>query len=156
MGEHADKIEAWLRDVGAEAEFIRFDTSVHTVDEAVSASGIDIAHFTKSIAMITDSGQPVLAIVPADSRASTDRVRKALKLSERPRIATAEESEEKLGQKLGGNCPFNVASATVIVDPNVANREWAVLGGGDDKSLVKISIAELRRVVSFTEARVRR
>lgn len=156
MCEQSDRIEAWLQGVGADSEFLRFDSSVHTVDEAVSASGIDIVHFTKSIAMITDSGKPVLAVVPADSRASTDRVRKALHLSERPRVATADESERMFGQKLGGNCPFNVSDVTVLVDPRVADREWAVFGGGDDRSLVTISMAELRRIVSFTEARVRK
>lgn len=155
MSEVADRIEAWLRENEVEAEFLRFASSVHTVDEAVAESGIPIEHFTKSIALVTDSGHAIVAVVPADSRASTERVRKALDLVERPRVATASESEAKLGQQLGGNCPFGVGGATVLVDPRVMAREWVVVGGGDDRSLVRISTAELRRAVHFTEVRVR-
>jgi len=151
----ADRIEAWLRTNRVEAEFLRFAPSVHTVDEAVGVSGIPIEHFTKSIVMVTDAGQPIVAIVPAETRASTDRVRKALQLAERPRVATASESEELLRQPIGGNCPFDVGGATVLVDPRVMEREWIVLGGGDDRSLVRISTAELRRAVDLREVRVR-
>ena len=156
MDGYSNPIEKWLGDHGATSEFLRFDSSVHTVDEAVAASGIAISHFTKSIVMITESGQPVVAVVPGDSRASTDRVRKALALSERPRVATSDESERLLGQQLGGNCPFNIPNVTVLLDPEVACRDWAVFGGGDDRSLVKISIVELRRLVAFEEVRVRK
>jgi len=69
---------------------------------------------------------------------------------------TWEESEEYLGQQLGGNSPLNAPNAIILIDPKVLEREWILIGGGDDRSLVKISIAELERVVTYVEARVRK
>jgi prolyl-tRNA editing enzyme YbaK/EbsC (Cys-tRNA(Pro) deacylase) len=83
-------------------------------------------------------------------------VRKALALAQRPRIATASESETLLGQQIGGNSPLNADNARVLIDPEVLAMDWILTGGGDARSLVRISIAELRRVVGFTEARVRK
>ena len=51
---------------------------------------------------------------------------------------------------------LNAGAATVLVDPQVLGKEWIVTGGGDDRCLVRIAIAELRRVVDHTEARVRK
>ena len=72
MGEGMNAVDAWLRDRGADAEFLRFQDSVHTVEQAVQVSGHPAERFTKSIVMIAPDGTPVIAIVPASSRASTD------------------------------------------------------------------------------------
>ena len=156
MSVFGDRIRSWIQASGVDADFLTFSSRVHTVAEAVAASGYPVDRFTKSIAMITHDGEPVIALVPADSRASTERVRKALDLADRPRTATEAESEELLGQALGGNCPFNAPRATILVDPRVFEQDWFITGGGDDRSLVRISVSEFRRVVSFTEARVRK
>lgn len=135
---------------------LTFERSVYSVAEAVAASGIPVERFTKSIVMITAGGAPVVAVVPAECRASTDRVRKALGLAERPRVATPEETESLLGQQAGGNSPLNAGEAAVLIDPLVLAKDWIVTGGGDDRCLVRIPVAEIRRVVRFTEARVRK
>ena len=152
----AQRLRVWLRENAVDAEFLAFDSSVHSVDQAVTVSGFAIEFFTKSIVMVTPDQRVVIAVVPADSRASTERVKKALALDERPRAAIAAESLQRLGQTLGGNHPFDAPSATVLLDPKVAAREWILVGGGDEHSLVKISLAELRRIVPFVEARVRK
>ena len=146
----------WLAGNGVDAQFLSFEASVYSVAEAVAASGYPVEHFTKSIVMVTGDGQGIVAMVPADSRASTDRVRKALGLDERPRLATPDESFALTGQYAGGNSPLNAGGATVLVDPKVLERDWLVTGGGDDRSLVRIATDELRRVATFTEARVRK
>jgi prolyl-tRNA editing enzyme YbaK/EbsC (Cys-tRNA(Pro) deacylase) len=146
----------WLAANEVEAEFMSFDISVYSVTEAVAASGHPVERFTKSIVMVTEDGQGIIAMVPADCRASTDRVRKALGLQQRPRVATAEETLALTGQQAGGNSPLNPGSATVLMDPRVLEKDWLVTGGGDDRSLVRIGTAELCRVARFTEARVRK
>jgi len=95
-------------------------------------------------------------MVPATSRASTERVRKFLGIDVRPRLATAEEIQTVIGQMPGGNSPFNAPNATVLIDPKLLEQDWIITGGGDDKHLLKITIAELKRVVTYTEARVRK
>ncbi|MFQ6021455.1 MAG: aminoacyl-tRNA deacylase [Acidiferrobacterales bacterium] len=156
MSEFSNRIKQWLHENGVNAELLHFDQSVRSVQEAVQVSGYPVERFTKSIVMLTADDKVVIAVVPADARASTDRVRKALRLTDRPRVVTFEESEAYLGQQLGGNSPLNAPNATVLIDPKVLERNWILTGGGDDRSLVKISIDELRRVVTHTEIRVRK
>ncbi len=74
----------------------------------------------------------------------------------RPRIATAEEVENHIGQQVGGNSPFNAPNATILIDSKLLEKDWILTGGGDARYLVKISIEELKRVVNYTEARVRK
>lgn len=156
MTMHAERIRAWIAQRGVQAQFLHFEHSVHSVAQAVAVSGHPVERFTKSIVMLDEDGRPIIAVVPARSRASTERVRKALALAQRPRIATARESETLLGQQLGGNSPLNADNARVLIDPEVLAMDWILTGGGDERSLVRISIAELRRVVGFTAARVRK
>jgi prolyl-tRNA editing enzyme YbaK/EbsC (Cys-tRNA(Pro) deacylase) len=152
----AQRMQEWLRRNAVQAQLTRFDQRVHSVEEAVRVSGHPVERFTKSIVMLSSDGRVIVAVVPATHRASTERVRKALALEQRPRIATPEESEALLGQRVGGNSPLNAGAATVLVDPFVLEQEWFVTGGGDDRCLVTITTEELRRAVSFREVRVRK
>ncbi len=156
MSDSSNRIERWIEDNNVNAEMLSFSKRVYTVEEAIAVSGYPIERFTKSIVMLTSDERLVIALVPADARASTERVRKALDLTDRPRIVTAEESERYLGQQLGGNSPLNAPNATIFIDPKVLERDWILTGGGDDRNLVKIPVAELKRVVTYTEARVRK
>ncbi len=156
MSQYSDRIMSFLSKNTIKAEFLKYDKSVHSVQEAVEVSGIPVEKFTKSIVMLTSDNTIVIAVVAAESRASTERVRKALNLSLRPRLASAEESEKYLRQQLGGNSPLNAFKAKVLLDQKVLEKDWVVVGGGDDQSLVKISIEELKRVVPYTEVRVRK
>ena len=106
--------------------------------------------------MLTPAGNVIIAMVPAENRASTEKVRKFLELEERPRIATAEEVEKHIGQQVGGNSPFNAPNAKILIDSKILEKGWILTGDGDDRHLVKISTKELKRVIDYTEARVRK
>jgi len=154
--EYSRGIEDWLRRENVDAEILSFARSVHSVEEAVAISGHPVESITKSIVMLTPAGRFVIAMVPAINRVSTERVRKILRLDQRPRMATAEEVETRIGQQVGGNSPFNASDAKILIDPKLLERDWILTGGGDDRHLVKISTEELKRVINYTEARVRK
>ncbi|MBT3190512.1 MAG: YbaK/EbsC family protein [Anaerolineae bacterium] len=156
MTEYSKRIKDWLHKENVDAELLSFDESVHSVEEAVAVSGHPVERITKSIVMITSADDLVIAMVPAKNRASTERVRKFLKLDERPRIARAEEVEKYLVQQVGGNSPFNAPNAIILIDPKLLEEDWILTGGGDDRYLIKITTEELKRVVDYTEARVRK
>ena len=80
MSEGMSDIEAWLRARNARADYLRFDESVHIVEQAARASGYPIEHFTRSIVMLASEEAPIVALIPADRRASTERMWKALDL----------------------------------------------------------------------------
>ena len=89
MSELSDKMKQWIEQKKVDAEMLGFEGSVHSVQEAVAVSGYPVERFTKSIVMLTSDERLVIALVPADARASTERVRKALGLIDRPRIVIA-------------------------------------------------------------------
>jgi len=156
MTGYAQRIKDWLRQKNVEAELLNFEESVHSVEDTVAVTGYSAERITKSIVMLTLAGNLVIAMVPAKNRVSTERVRKFLGLDERPRMATAEEIEMHTGQKPGGNSPFNAQNAKILIDPKLLENDWIITGGGDDKHLVKISTDELKRVIDFTETRIRK
>lgn len=156
MTKYSQRIKDWLREENVDAELLSFDEGVSSVEEAVAVSGYPVERITKSIVMLTAAGDLVIAMVPAIYRVSTERVRKFLELDERPRIATAEEIEKHIGQQVGGNSPLNAANAKILIDPKLLEQDWILTGGGDTRHLVKISTEELKRVIVFTQARVRK
>jgi len=156
MSEYSQRIKDWLLKKNVDAEILNFEESVHSVEEAVSVSGHPVERITKSIVMLMPAGNVVIAMVPAENRASTEKVRKFLELEERPRIATAEEVEKHIGQQVGGNSPFNASNAKILIDSKILEKGWILSGDGDDRHLVKISTKELKRVIDYTEARVRK
>ena len=68
LSPHAQRLRDWLEHHGVDAEMLSFDASVHSVEEAVAASGHPVERFTKSIVMVDSDGQPIVAVVPAHSR----------------------------------------------------------------------------------------
>jgi Cys-tRNA(Pro)/Cys-tRNA(Cys) deacylase len=156
MTKYSQRIKDWLYEENIEAELLTFNKSVHSAEEAVAVSGQPIERITKSIVMITQVGTLVIAMVPAKNRASTKRVGKFLKLDERPRIASAKEILKHTGQQVGGNSPFNVPNAKILIDPKILEEDWILTGGGDDRHLVKISTEELKRIIDYSEVRVRK
>ncbi len=156
MTKYSQRIKDWLHQKNVSAELLSFEKSVHSVEETMAVTGYPIERITKSIVMVTPTEKFIIAMVPATSRASTERVRKFLKIDERPRLASAEEIETVIGQMPGGNSPFNAFNAMVLIDPKLLEQDWVITGGGDDKHLVKITTEELKRVVTYTETRVRK
>ncbi|MCP5265074.1 MAG: GNAT family N-acetyltransferase [Burkholderiaceae bacterium] len=152
----AARIAAWIRAHQVPAEMLEFAQSVHSVADAVAASGHPVERITKSLVMLGEDGVLVVAMVPATHRASLERVRKALGLGQRPRLATAEEIEARTGQRAGGNSPLNLSDARIVIDPAIFERDWILTGGGDDRHLVRIPTQALRRFVHFVEARIRK
>ena len=105
MSIYSQRIKDWLQSEKVDAEVLGFGQSVHSVEEAIEVSGYPLERITKTIVMLTQANDCVIAMVPADTRASTERVRKILALGERPRVASAEETEKHVGQLVGGNSP---------------------------------------------------
>ena len=65
----------------------------------------------------------------------------------RLRMAKPDEVERHTGYKIGGVPVFcHVKRIPVLLDEIVAAREWVVGGGGSDRSLLKVPVADIMRV----------
>lgn len=64
MTKYSENIKRWLEENEVASEFLSFDQSVHSVKEAVEVSGYPLENFTKTILMIGESGELIVAVVP--------------------------------------------------------------------------------------------
>ena len=134
-------------------EYLKFDSSCHSVEEAANAIQGTKEDLVKNICMMHNK-KIILTIVRGDTRASTSRVAKALGI-EKPRIATPKEIQEHTGYPCGGVPSFSF-KATVLIDPKVMKKENIHTSGGTQNTLIKISTKELQRASNATVVRVRK
>lgn len=137
------KLIAYVDESQIKAEHLRFDKSIHTVEECVNATGFPIEEITKSVVMNLN-GRCVVGLVPAKFRVSTSRVAKLLEIPKID-IANAEEVLQMTGYPVGG-MPFVGYSAIRLVDPKILELEYIYTGGGSDKSLLKLWISEIEQM----------
>jgi len=154
MREYEDKLKKIIEEQGIRAEHLSFETSCHSVADAAETVGAEPEDFIKSICMVGDGGEVVVAIVKGEDRASTSRVAKVLK-GGRPRVAAPDEVLELTGFPVGGTPGFGF-EATYLVDPRVMEKDMVYLGGGSDCALVRMSPWELVRANGGRVVRVRK
>lgn len=146
-------LQEFIKNNSIDVEYLVFEKSCHSVQEAAEAANASLKDFVKSICMVSEN-RPIIAIVRGEDRASTSRVEKALNI-ERPELATPEQILELTGYPCGGTPPFGF-DATFLIDEKVMEMELIYAGGGTENSLIRINPDELKRVNNGIVARVRK
>lgn len=154
MREFEEKLRKIIEDKGIDAEHLSFERYCRSVAEAAMTVGAEPEDFVKSICMVGGDGGVIVAIVKGENRASASRVSKALGI-ERPRVASPDEILGLTGFPVGGIPGFGF-EAQFLVDPRVLEKELVYLGGGSERSLVRMSPQELVRANGGKVARVRK
>jgi Cys-tRNA(Pro)/Cys-tRNA(Cys) deacylase len=155
MDGHEERLRAFMKGHGIDAEHRHFGESCHSVEEAARAAGADPLDFVKNICMLDSRGRVVIAIVKGEDRASTSRAARALGLDERPGIAELDEILEKTGYPCGGVPSFGF-DATFLIDPRVMEKEFVWTSGGSENSLVRIRPQEMLRANQGRVVRIRK
>ena len=154
MRENEEKLKRIIEELGIDAEHLSFDQYCRSVAEAARTVGAEPEDFVKSICMVDRDGDAVVAIVKGEDRASTSRVAKALG-TEKPRVASPDEILDLTGFPVGGTPGFGF-EARFLVDPRVLEKDHIYLGGGSERSLVRMSTRELVRANGGRVVRVRK
>jgi Cys-tRNA(Pro)/Cys-tRNA(Cys) deacylase len=154
MDENEEKLKKIIKDQGIKADHLTFNQSTHSVLDASKAVEAEPDDFVKSICIVDNQRNLIVAIVKGEDRVSTIRVGKALGI-DRPRIATPDEVQELTGYPCGGTPGFGF-DAMFLMDPRVFEKTTVYLGGGSESSLVKMSPYELKRVSGAKVVRVRK
>ena len=154
MRDYEEKLKRIIEERGIDAEHLSFDKYCRSVAEAAMTVGAEPEDFVKSICMVDGDGGVIVAIVKGEDRASTSRVAKALG-TERPRVASPDEILGLTGFPVGGTPGFGF-DAKFLVDPRVLEKDRVYLGGGSERSLVRMSTRELVRANGGRVARVRK
>jgi prolyl-tRNA editing enzyme YbaK/EbsC (Cys-tRNA(Pro) deacylase) len=136
LGDLLDSKGVWHR-------FIEFSDPVKTVEQA--GRKVPVEKIVKSIVMVDSNGNPLLAILRAQSRVSFRKIKKLLAVKD-VRLAGPEEVLKFSGFPAGGVAPFN-SIKTVLLDPTVLENEICFAGGGDVDKLLKVKTHDIVEIV---------
>ncbi len=149
-----ENLKQYIKENNINCEYLKFEQSCHSVEEAAQAANTLPENFVKNICMIDTNENIIIVIVKGEDRASTSRVAKALNI-ERPRIATPEEILEKTNYPCGGVPSFGT-NVKYLIDTRVMEKELIYSSGGSQTSLITIAPKELQRADDGVVVRVRK
>ena len=137
-------LERFIRANGINARLIKTGKA-STVNEAARELKCRKDQIIKSIVLISEKGDAVVAIVDGISRVDTEKIGKIIK--EKVRIAERDEVERLTGFPAGGVPPVGHGCQTLI-DSGVFRNNVVYGGGGDEYHLIEISPDEIARANS--------
>lgn len=146
LQEYLDKEKVWHR-------FVDKPETIHTADAAAKA-GIDLEKVTKSLVLLDQDRNPILAIIPGDYKLSFQKVRDAAG-AKKVRLVPFEEAEQYSGY-LPGATPMicHKVRMTVVLDSRLARHESIYGGGGSRTKLLELKTADVIRLNGAVVANV--
>lgn len=149
----AKDLAQYIEDHGIAANIVFLKEHTPTVEAAAAAVGVHPRQILKSLLFIVKSGdevmRPVLVIANGLTRVDYKKLASLLGVSRRQvRIANPEQVEAITGYVVGTVPPFGHADRLpAVMEAQVLNEQDVYGGGGAINALVKLSVAELQRVV---------
>jgi Cys-tRNA(Pro) deacylase len=139
------ELEEYLKKTGVWYNFVEKPETIHTADAAESA-GIELKRVTKSLVILDQDKNPILAIIPGDARLSFAKVKDAAN-AKKVRLVPFEEAEKYSGY-LPGATPMvhHKIKMKVILDKKLLQYASIYGGGGERTKLLELKTEELIRL----------
>ncbi|HBY98740.1 MAG TPA: EbsC protein [Chloroflexi bacterium] len=138
---------------GITAEVVFPAQETPTVPAAAAAMGCEPDQIIKSVLFLVEDGtssgrRPVLVIACGTARIDYKALAAHFGVSRKKvRLAPPHVVLETLGYPAGGVPPFgHITPVPVLMDEAVTRQAVVYGGGGDDRSLMRLTVDELRRV----------
>ena len=146
-----ERVVAFLRQAGAESRIEEFSEDTATAEAAARAVGRDASEIVKSLVTLCD-GKPVLALVPGDRRADTDKVARAAGASS-ARVARGDEVRAITGFAPGAVAPFPLPKVDVVlIERSLLAHASVWVGAGSARHLAVLPTPELVRLTKARSA----
>jgi prolyl-tRNA editing enzyme YbaK/EbsC (Cys-tRNA(Pro) deacylase) len=143
--EPVQRVTAYLRESGAEVRVEEFKHGTPTAEAAARAVGCELGQIVKSLVFDCD-GKPVLAMVPGDRRADSQKIARAAG-ARSARIAGAHEVEQATGFTPGAVAPFPLPRIQqALIERTLLAHPVVWIGAGSDRHMASLSPAELVRL----------
>lgn len=152
-------LQAYLTAAALDAELLYDLGDTPTVPAAAAALGVETDQIIKTLLFLVEqpAPTPIVVISHGEHRVDKKLVAKHLGVgTKRVKLAPAEVVLDLIGYPAGGVPPLgHKTQISVILDASVvaaADRFGGILfgGGGDDRTMLRITLAELLRVVKPT------
>ncbi len=142
-------LAAHIEREGIAAQLLPMTIETPTVAAAADALGVAAAQIVKSLLFLV-RGEPVLVIAGGATLVDQRRLaghygvgRKQIKLADAGTVL------QVTGYRVGGVAPFgHRCPVPVLMDRQITAWEVVYAGGGDDRTLLRIAVAELARATS--------
>ena len=141
---YSEKLELVLASRNVWHCFIEFSEPVKTVEQA--GRKVQVEKIVKSIVMVDSAGDSLLAIVPATCKVSHKKLKSILAVRD-VRLATPQEVLRYSGYPAGGVPPFSNINR-ILLDPQVLEKETAIVGGGDVNKLMEVRTRDIVAILS--------
>jgi len=130
------------------AEIVYLQAETPTVAAAAEAMNVRPEQIIKSLLFLAN-GQPILVVANGLSRVHRKRLADVLEMSRRRvKIANGDQVLAITGYKVGAVPPFGHTNPLpTLLDAGVMTETVVYGGGGESNALMRLSTAELQRVV---------
>ena len=141
-----ESARAWLAEHAPDLEVIETEESTATVAEAAQALGVAPTRIAKSLA-VRVNGEVFLLVTRGDARLDNQKTKAAF--GGRPRMLDAEETFAVTGHRVGGVCPFGLATPIpVYLDVSLDAFDEVFPAAGSLTSSVRVTPARLAALVA--------
>lgn len=127
-------------EMNLDPEFLDFDFSVHSVEDAARGAGVQVSDMNKNLVLLDDANELAIAVLSGSDRLDLEKVGSLL--GSRVRMAKASEVLKLIGFEAGA-VPVVDFKGTLVVDTNVAQKPYMFSSAGTSRSLAKISTRKL-------------
>jgi Cys-tRNA(Pro) deacylase len=140
-----DRVAEFLRGAGVEARLEEFREETATAADAARAAGCTPEQIVKTLVFVAD-GEPVVALVPGDRRADTDKIARAAGVT-KVRTASVEEVEAATGFPPGAVAPFPLPGVgRVLAERTLLAQPLVWVGAGSGRHMAALAPSELVRL----------
>lgn len=153
MQEFEHKLKAYIDEKGIKGEYLVFEASCHSVEDAARALGTTADCIVKNICLMGDD-RFIVAILKGEDRVDRSRVKEILGLS-KVKIASPEDILEHSGYPCGGVPSFGF-EAVFLIDSKVMEKNLVYSGGGSTNSLFAVAPKEILRANQGIVADIRK
>jgi len=140
-----DDLRAFLTARDSPAEVLTLDEPTPTVAAAAKVLGVSAGEIVKTLVLMAD-GEPLLVVAGGTKRVDLDRVQE-LRGARELRMATPEEVHNATGFPPGGVPPVgHLLPLPLLLDSQLLYKVEVYGGGGDDRSMLRISPLDILRL----------
>lgn len=142
-----ENVREYLKEFGVENEIMEFDVSSATAQMAAEAVGSTLGEIAKSLSFLVED-KPIIVVTSGDMKVNSGKFKK--EFSTKPKMIPFEETEEYIGHKVGGICPFGVKDgAKIYLDISLKRYDHVYPACGSSNSAIKVTIPQLEEFSRF-------
>ena len=142
-----ERVKEFFAQHGMEDRIQEFDVSSATVELAAAALHCESARIAKTLSFLVNGGG-ILIVAAGDARIDNQKYK--AQFGVKARMIPAEQTEEIVGHRVGGICPFGVKEGlAVYLDCSLKRFDTVFPACGSGNSAIELTLEELGRYSAY-------